>query len=258
MKIEVSQEVPGTPEQVWEAIATGPGISAWFVETSVDGQVGGKVAFDMGGGMEETGVVSVWDPPHRFAAEEAWEGGSVGTEYLVEARDGGTCVVRIVSTMPDAGDDWEAELGSMREGWEMFLHNLRLYLERFAGQPHALLTLGGGATGPIDDAWASLRQRLGLPDAAVGERAAVSAPGVPALAGTVDWRPTGDVHRGLLLVLDEPGPGTALVFVNEWQGQVMANLQIRLFGDGAAAALAEDEPAWRAWMTEAFPGPPPC
>ena len=34
MKFEV--EVPGTPEQVWEAIATGPGISAWFMPADVD------------------------------------------------------------------------------------------------------------------------------------------------------------------------------------------------------------------------------
>ena len=29
--VQVEVEVPGTPEEVWQAIATGPGISAWFV-----------------------------------------------------------------------------------------------------------------------------------------------------------------------------------------------------------------------------------
>ena len=29
--IQVEVEVPGTPEEVWQAIATGPGISSWFV-----------------------------------------------------------------------------------------------------------------------------------------------------------------------------------------------------------------------------------
>ena len=28
--VDVQIEVPGTPEQVWEAIATGPGIACWF------------------------------------------------------------------------------------------------------------------------------------------------------------------------------------------------------------------------------------
>ncbi len=29
--VQVEVEVPGTPEEVWQAIATGPGISSWFV-----------------------------------------------------------------------------------------------------------------------------------------------------------------------------------------------------------------------------------
>ena len=29
--VQAEVEVPGTPEEVWEAIATGPGITSWFV-----------------------------------------------------------------------------------------------------------------------------------------------------------------------------------------------------------------------------------
>ena len=29
--IELSVDVPGTPEEVWDAIATGPGITSWFI-----------------------------------------------------------------------------------------------------------------------------------------------------------------------------------------------------------------------------------
>jgi uncharacterized protein YndB with AHSA1/START domain len=32
--IQVEVEVPGSPDEVWEAIATGPGISSWFVPPS--------------------------------------------------------------------------------------------------------------------------------------------------------------------------------------------------------------------------------
>ena len=39
-KIEVEVEVPGTPEQVWEAIATGPGIAAWFAPADFEQRVG--------------------------------------------------------------------------------------------------------------------------------------------------------------------------------------------------------------------------
>ena len=48
--IDLSVEVPGTPEQVWEAIATGPGITAWFVPHTVEGRAGGEVTMDFGPG----------------------------------------------------------------------------------------------------------------------------------------------------------------------------------------------------------------
>ena len=34
--VQVEVEVPGTPEEVWQAIATGPGISSWFVPTEFE------------------------------------------------------------------------------------------------------------------------------------------------------------------------------------------------------------------------------
>ena len=40
--IDLEIEVPGTPEEVWEAVASGPGITAWFVPAKVDGRVGGR------------------------------------------------------------------------------------------------------------------------------------------------------------------------------------------------------------------------
>src|SRR5262245_42237461 len=36
--IQVEVEVPGTPEEVWQAIATGPGISAWFTPAEFEEQ----------------------------------------------------------------------------------------------------------------------------------------------------------------------------------------------------------------------------
>jgi len=59
--IEHEIEVPGTPEQVWHAIATGQGITAWFVPTKVEEQVGGAMELDFGPGMGTAlGKVTVW------------------------------------------------------------------------------------------------------------------------------------------------------------------------------------------------------
>ena len=48
-RMERTYEVAATPEQVWDAIATADGISAWMVPTRLDPQIGGAVSFDVGG-----------------------------------------------------------------------------------------------------------------------------------------------------------------------------------------------------------------
>ena len=73
--VQVEFEVPGTPEEVWQAIATGPGISSWFVPTEFEERDGKPVAvkFNFGPGMEIRSVVTAWDPPRTFAAQgEGW------------------------------------------------------------------------------------------------------------------------------------------------------------------------------------------
>ncbi len=46
--VEMEFLVPGTPEQVWQAIATGAGMSAWFTTTQIEERVGGAISFDFG------------------------------------------------------------------------------------------------------------------------------------------------------------------------------------------------------------------
>ena len=70
--VEVEVEVPGTPEQVWEAIATGPGISSWFVPTEVEqGDYGRptKVICHFGPAFQTTAAITKWEPPDRFGGK---------------------------------------------------------------------------------------------------------------------------------------------------------------------------------------------
>src|SRR5437868_7990331 len=69
--VQVEVEVPGTPEEVWQAIATGPGISSWFVPAEFEERDGKPVAvmLNFGPGMESRSVVTAWDPPRMFAKE---------------------------------------------------------------------------------------------------------------------------------------------------------------------------------------------
>ena len=73
--VQVEVEVPGTPEEVWQAIATGPGVSSWFVPTKFEERDGKPVAVtsNFGPGMESRSTVTAWDPPRMFAAQgEGW------------------------------------------------------------------------------------------------------------------------------------------------------------------------------------------
>ena len=38
--VEMEFLAPGTPEEVWQAMATGPGNAAWFTRATVDERVG--------------------------------------------------------------------------------------------------------------------------------------------------------------------------------------------------------------------------
>src|SRR5262245_60507768 len=151
--VQVEVEVPGTPEEVWRAIATGPGVSAWFVPTEVEERDGKPVAVrsNFGPGMESLATVTEWDPPRRFAADSQDLGPNapkVATEWIVEARSGGTCIVRVVHSLFASSDDWDNQLEGWESGWPAFFRLLRLYLTHFRGLRSTAFQLGGTAPRP--------------------------------------------------------------------------------------------------------------
>ena len=92
--IELDVEVPGTPEEVWEAVASGPGITAWFVPARVDGRLEGTVELDFGSGYgTETARITAWDPPRRFVAEVVNQGRPTSPGVAGRGPRGGACVV---------------------------------------------------------------------------------------------------------------------------------------------------------------------
>jgi uncharacterized protein YndB with AHSA1/START domain len=155
-RVERTYEVAATPEQVWDAIATADGISAWMVPTRLDPQIGGEVSFDLGG-FRSTGVVTDYTPPRRFAYEEPWPIADqvddipaemvewfesidvplsevyrdlsvvtpIATEFLIESGSGGSCVLRVVTSAYGSGADWENEFFTeMVAGWGELLDHL--------------------------------------------------------------------------------------------------------------------------------------
>ena len=249
--ISLQVEVPGTPQEVWEAIATGPGISAWFVPSEVDEREGGDVLFHLGPDMDAPGTVTGWCPPERFAYEEEWaatEPTTLATEFLVEARSGGTCIVRLVSTFSAEGFD--DDLDGMSTGWMAFLDNLRLYLTHFRGRPSAAVSLAGGSPEAKAVAWAAMLDALGLTAPVAGGRVRTTeASGAPALRGVVER--AGDEE--LLIRTSETLAGLAAF---EWDGRTMTVFRAACFGPDPETLAAREAEVWGAWMHQHFPSPP--
>lgn len=249
--VQVEVEVPGTPEQVWEAIATGPGMGAWFVPAEVDGRLGGTVTHHFGGGMDSDSTITEWDAPHRFAAEGSWgpNAPTIATEWIVEARDGGTCVVRVVHSLFADTDEWDNQLTGVESGWPAFFRILRLYLEHFAGQPSSQIQLM--AMPAASGAWERLASALNLAGAAPGERRDAG-DGAPPLSGMVESVDTAG-NPSMLLRVDLPAPGAVLVSACPAGEKAWVTVGFYLYGDTAADVVARDESAWTAWMTNLFP-----
>lgn len=252
-KVELAFELSGTPEQVWHAIATGPGISSWFVPTQVEEHEGGAITFQLDPQSTSTGTVTCWQPPDRFGYEErdwAENAPPLATELIVEARAGGHCVVRLVHSLFTDSDAWDDQLSDFEAGWGPFFEVLELYLTRFNGLPCASFRALSAAEGTEVDAWQTLLQKLGLSGAGSGEHRRLLAPRALPFAGRLQRTDEGKGRRDALLLLDQPTPGIALFGVYAFGGKVHAGLSCYLFGDAAGDARALQAPAWEAWFAD--------
>ena len=252
--VRVEVEVPGSPEVVWQAIATGPGISSWFVPTKVEERVGGAVTADFGPGMESTSSITGWNPPRSFTAEGSGmspDAPPMATEWTVEARSGGTCVVRVVHSWFASTDEWDGQFESVEQGWVGFFGLLRLKLQHFPGQPGAAFDVAGMGNGSESEAWAALTSPFGLTDAAEGQEAR-SGTDVPALSGKVEVARQGE-EMSMILLVGEPGSGICQFFAVSMGGPIYVSIRFFLFGEGAAHAVAQAKPMWGRWFAERFP-----
>jgi uncharacterized protein YndB with AHSA1/START domain len=232
-------EVPASPDEVWAAIASGPGINSWFVGRSeVQPGPDGTVRTVFGEYAPELGVTA-WDPARRFAyrSGEAPDGRFIAYEFLIEGRAGGSTVLRTVTSGFLPGEDWAEEFEAMTLGGEMYFRTLVEYLSHFAGRFAVPVT----AFGPPGTAWprdrALLCRALGLPeDPKPGDRA------------TLIWNGTGPI-TGVLYFANAHSIGVrthdALYrFLRGFAKPAIA--AHHLFAEDADPAQAER--AWGIWL----------
>ena len=242
---EIRREIAlrATPAQVWAAVATGDGQAAWFMA--------------MPDPEPASELVTGWEPEHRMAMQmPAGEDGSFHAfEYLIDAGEGGTTVLRFVHSGM-TGDDWDDEFETMTGyGWDMYLATLAAYLEHFAGRPATYVEAEAPATTADEAGWRAVLEALGVDD-----------PADPAVLGR---RITVALDAGLDTALDTKLDGEVDYHGDRFLGLRTDDALIRFHGRWSlgmpvaishhAYARADDAPvdadalthAWTAWLAAA-------
>jgi uncharacterized protein YndB with AHSA1/START domain len=225
-------EVPASPDEVWAAIATGPGIDSWFMgrnEVTADAvrTVFGEYAPEL--------AITEWDPAHRFAygSGQAPDGRFIAYEFLIEGRAGGSTVLRTVTSGFLPGDDWADEFEAMTLGGELYFRTLVEYLTHFAGRFATPVT----AFGPPGTNWSRDRsllcRELGL--------AEPPQPGDPVQIGSAD----GVVYFANAHAIGVRTPDALYRFMRGFAKPVIA--AHHLFGADTEPDQARQ--AWEAWLS---------
>jgi uncharacterized protein YndB with AHSA1/START domain len=243
-EIALDLEVDATPEQVWEAIATGPGLGSWFLgDSEIEPRQGGTWKWSFGGWTDES-TVSTWDPPNRLVTtgnENLPHGIKHQFDYTVQPREGGGSAIRYVHSGAFDGDDWETEYEAMSEGDPMYLFKLVQYLNHFPGRLGAKVDAFGPNVPDREEAMTAFRRGLGLADdVATGDRVSLTPAGVDPIRGEVDH-----VSPHFIGVLADDA---IYRFIHGFAGETLVGHHI--FAPGANRERLESE--WGAWLADVF------
>jgi uncharacterized protein YndB with AHSA1/START domain len=240
---EIVQEmdVEATPEEVWDAIATGPGMDSWFLgHMEIEPRQGGEVKWTMGETMPAT--VTTWDPPNRIVTTgtQFEDGSRHQFDYTVTEREGGHSNVRYVHSGM-LGGDWEAEYEAMQEGDPMYFFKLAQYLKHFKGRFATTVEMFGPVVPDEDQVMAGYRRALGLgDDVAVGDRVSLTPEGVAPIEGEIDC-----ISQHFLGVLSDDA---IYRFIHAYTGATM--LGHHFFAPGANKEQLERD--WTSWLDRTF------
>jgi uncharacterized protein YndB with AHSA1/START domain len=247
-EFEVREEIAldATHEQVWEAIATGPGVDSWFMGANeFEPREGGAGRMTLGGFTSES-TVTAWEPQKRFRYQSAEnpDGTFMAFEYLLEARDGGSTVLRFVHS-GFLGDDWEAEYEAMSVGDGMYLRKLAAYLKYFPGRTskHNIFAVGPQVA-DADRVWGTFKEALGLTGTvSAGDKTRLAVAGLAPVEGTVVFAN----HPNFLSVRSDDG---LYMLIHGYRDMVVA--EHHGFAADAVTNAEANEGAWQAWLGSAF------
>jgi len=238
-------DVDASPEETWEAIASGPGMDSWFMgRNEIEPQEGGRIALTVGD-FTLTAKVTAWEPPTHFSSrsDPTPDGVFHQFDYRIDGRGPSASTIRYEHSGMLTGD-WEAEYEAMQRGDPVYFEKLTEYLRFFRGRFATPVNAYGPEVAAPDLAMAMYRHALGIdPAAVVGDAVRFAPYGFEPEDGVVDH------------VSDEfVGVRTADAmyrFIRAFNGQSMAGHH--LFAAGVDQQRAEQQ--WTEWLNRLFAAP---
>ena len=141
----------------------------------------------------------------------------------------------------------------MISGWPGFFEVLRVYLAHFAGKNAASFITMTSDEGAQLGVWERLTNKLGLAAANVGEERTTQQP--ERLSGMVERVQQDAKQRYVMLRLNSPAPGIALIGTYRTDSATNASVSVYYYGDDAEQHATASEPRWRHWFGEEFKRP---
>ncbi len=231
---ECKREVtlPATPEQVWAAVATTAGNSAWLFpnEIAADGR-----------------DAAVWDPPHHFVVRQESGDWFNALDFQIEAVDGSTTRLRYAHSGIFV-DDWDTQYDAVGQHTDFYLHTLSQYLEHFEGRPATYIGGGpGGLQAPAasasPDGFERFKQTLGVPaTATVGQAVTITPAGLEPVDAVIDY-----ATDNFLGVRTDDG---LYRFFGRNAFGAPVGMSIHLFADDVDADQVTER--WQAWLDSAL------
>lgn len=230
-------ELPASQNEVWAAVTTRAGLTAWFMPMDVGPGPDGR---------PPTGPGVVWEPPVRFTIRTPPDvaGDSHVFTYSIDPMADGSSVLHFVHS----GVGSEAEHSSTRNGWDMYFHTLHQYLRYFPGRPASYVTAEGPPSSKDPHRWADLLAALELdPEPADRSPVCFIQDGLPEIIGVVDYL----------------GPGFLGIRTSDamyrFHGRSRLGLPVAVGHHLFAPALGAQAPeaveaaaAWKAWLVAVF------
>lgn len=227
-EFECRREVvlPGSPEEVWEAVATAAGNSAWLFPNEISAE-----------------DATVWDPPDRFANRTEQGEWFNALEYEIESADGSHTTLRYAHSGIFT-ENWDTQYDAVQQHTDFYLHTLGQYLEHFNGRPATYIGGGpGGLQGPVQsatpDGFRRLQKALGLTPADLeGETVQLSPAGLAPMEAVIDYK-----QANFLGLRTDNG---LYCFFGRNAFGAPVGMSAHLFGEGVdGEAVTED---WERWL----------